>query len=108
MAMQEAKGSSTFNEKWNKQDLQVNDTIEGFYVDTHTSNFPDDTATYYVILTEDDKKMDIKGTSGIESKFKEIPVGSFVRVTFLGKVKTKNGRFMNDYKVEYDPDMKAE
>lgn len=108
MAMKEAQGSSAFNEKWNKQDIQVGDKIEGFYVDTHTSNFADDNATYYVILMEDDKKMDIKGTSGIESKFKEIPVGSYVRVTFNGKVKTKQGRFMNDYKVEYDDEKKVE
>ena len=106
--MQEAKGGSAFNPKWNKQDIQAGDTIEGFYVDSHTSNFADDTATYYVILMEDDKKMDIKGTSGIESKFKEIPVGSYVKVTYKGKLKTKSGRFMNDFEVLYDPDKRVE
>lgn len=109
MAMQEAKGSGgSFNPKWNGQNIKEGDTIEGFYVDTHKSNFADDTATYYVILKKNDEKMDIKGTSAIESKFQEIPLNSFVKVTFTGKVRTKSGRFMNDYKVEYDPDMKAE
>jgi hypothetical protein len=108
MAMQEAKGGSVFNPKWNTQDIQVGDTIEGFYVDSHKSNFADDTATYYVILSKDDTKMDIKGTSGIESKFQEIPVGSYVKVTYKGKLKTKSGRFMNDFEVMYDPDKKVE
>ena len=58
-------------------------------------------------LCEGDVKKKIMGQADIRRKFEQIPVGSYVWVEFTGFKETDNGA-MKEYKVEFDPDMKAD
>lgn len=108
MARQEAIASYDDSEVWNKKgEISVGDKLEGFYIEhqTFTSKFGEGDA--YIILCEDDVKKKIMGQADIRRKFEQIPVGSYVWVEFVGFTETKNGA-MKEYKVEFDPDMKAD
>lgn len=108
MARQEAIATYDDSEVWNKKgEIQVGDKLEGFYIEhqTFTSKFGDGDS--YIILCEDDKKKKIMGQADIRRKFEQIPVGSYVWVEFIGFKETDNGA-MKEYKVEFDPDMKAD
>ena len=99
MARQEAIASYDNSEVWNKKgEISVGDKLEGFYIEhqTFTSKFG-----------EGDVKKKIMGQADIRRKFEQIPVSSYVWVEFTGFKETDNGA-MKEYKVEFDPDMKAD
>ena len=65
-------------------------------VGPHSSNV-------YVLATEDGD-VSVWGSTVLDNKFNEIPLGSTVYVESLGKVKGKHGSSYKDYKVMYKVD----
>lgn len=59
------------------------------------------TFTSYQIETEEGEKMAVTGGM-LHRKFAQIPKGTTVRVTYLGKVKVSGGNTAKDFKVECD------
>jgi len=62
-------------------------------VGVHSSNV-------YIIQTETDT-FSVWGSTVLDTKFQEIPIGSDVYIEFLGKTKGKTGTEYKDYKVLY-------
>lgn len=58
----------------------------------------------YVIQTEDaEDPMSVWGSTVLDTKFQEIPVGSEVKIEYLGTVKGKGPKPYKDFKVLYKP-----
>lgn len=66
-------------------------------VGPHSSNV-------YVLETEEGESVSVWGSTVLDNKFSEIPLGSTVYVESLGKTKGKNGTSYKDYKVMYKAD----
>lgn len=89
-------------ETWNRED-----TIEGLYVRKRTNIGANDSNMY--VLQVKDGEVGVWGSTVLDTKFEEIPVGSKVRIEPLGKVKSeKTGRSYIDFKVLYIPSAKAQ
>ena len=102
--MARKSASASFNIVWNK-DLKTGDTIDGYYVDKKvvTGQFGDQTK--YVIETPDGTLYDIFSSASLERQFKNVPEGCYVWVTYEGEVKSKNGRTVKQYTVDYDDEI---
>lgn len=60
-------------------------------------------STLYILKTKTED-ISIWGSAVLDDRFAQIPIGSEVRVTGLGKTKSeKSGREYYDYKVEFRP-----
>lgn len=104
MARQSATQNYTKTEIWNK-DLAEGATIEGFYVrkEEFTTQYGD--SVKYVIETKDGTEFGIYGSATLDRQFKNVPEGCYVWVIYDGEVKSKNGRTVKQYSVDYDPEL---
>lgn len=96
--------SATFNITWNK-DLKEGDSIEGYYVDTKVVSGQFGENTKYTIETKDGTLYDIFASASLSSQFKNVPEGCYVWITYDGEVKSKNGRTVKQYTVDYDDEI---
>jgi hypothetical protein len=66
-------------------------------------------ASNMYMVREDDKDEDtgVWGSSVIDSRFEEVPVGSRVRIEFLGTEKSNRGNTFKNYSVKYIPNKDA-
>lgn len=84
-------------ESWDKEG-----ELHGYYyqhkenVGIHQSN------VYMIVDSETDKPVQVWGSTVLDNKFQEIPLGSEVWVTCEGKKKSKSGTSYTDYNVDYD------
>lgn len=99
-----AEVKSTFPVPWKPE--QEGDTLEGTY---HGYNIvPDGRGqTFKSHKFKEDGAEEYDGISGamIDQKMERIPKGTYVWVTYLGEVQTKNGK-AKDFKVECDSTVK--
>ena|ERR1051325_10206396 len=65
-------------------------------VGAHNSNV-------YVMRKEDGTELGVWGSTVINGRFEEIPVGSLVKIEALGEVKSKTGTKYKDYLIQYKP-----
>lgn len=88
-------------ETWNK-DLEAGATIEGTYIKKEfvTSNFGENEK--YIIKTPDGTLKGIFSTASLARQFTNVPVGSYVWVTYKGTETSKSGRMVKVFEVEYD------
>jgi hypothetical protein len=100
MAFKKVSGSQSGYDTmtWDKF---TNKVIEGKYVEKQENVAGKPGANIFVLENEDGKWAVWSGTA-LEASFAVIPVGSLVRVEYLGKEKTKNGREFNKYEVSVD------
>lgn len=71
----------------NKWTPIIGDCIQGYYVKTVPAVKQDESNQY--ILEVDGKEMTVFGTTDLDSKFKEVPLGWEVRITFMEEKKMK-------------------
>lgn len=76
--------------------------VTGTYVKKRSDVGPN-SSMVYTLRFENGEEVGVWGSSVIDTKFKEIPVGSLVKVEFLGKVSGKRGTQYKDYDVKYKP-----
>ena len=105
--MARKSASKTFTEKtiWNTKDLTVGSTIEGYYIDKEEFTSQYGETTCYVIEDNAGKKFGIYGSASLDRQFKNVAEGYYVWVTYNGEVKSKNGRTVKDYSVDYDDEI---
>lgn len=76
------------------------DVIFGTYK-AHKSNVGPNNSEVYVIKEDDkDEPTSVWGGTVLDSRFEEIPIGSRVKIEYLGKTKGKRAEY-KDYKVVY-------
>ncbi len=93
-AVEAGSGSGT---TWDANEQKV---IFGTYKHSKSNVGPNDSMVY--IVKEDDKDEDtsIWGSTVLDTKFADVPLGSRVQVTYLGKTDGKRGQY-KDYKVVF-------
>jgi len=92
--------ATTEFEKANTQYLGT--TLEGLYVEMLTG-IGAKGANMYVLETEAHGKVSVFGSTVLDGKFKKVPVGSQVKIEYLGKEKAKSGNEYNNFKVLFAP-----
>lgn len=81
---------------WDKQgELNGNYVEKKTNVGTHQSNV-------YIINTEGDTMVQVWGSTVLDGKFEDVPLGSEVWIECLGETTSKKGTKYVDYSVEYD------
>ena len=73
--------------------------IQGVYKRKESNVGPNNSMKY--VLDVDGNETGVWGSTVIDSKFEQIPVGSEVRIEFLGKKKGQRGNEYKDYKFQY-------
>lgn len=120
MAFKEAKEQFGKMLRWDEQGddsktVYLGDVIEGLYVSKKDNVGQNESTVYELRLKEsfykDENGLSVVsfwGSALLDGKFKDIPMGSLVRLTYLGKVqpKTPTGRPYHNFKVEYDDTVK--
>lgn len=115
MAFQEAKESMGVCVRWTENPKNTDDksiylgtVISGYYVNLKTDVGRNESNLYEIKL-KTGELVGIWGSGLLDGKFKEIPMGSEVRITYLGvcQPKTPKGRAYQNFKVEFDPTSKA-
>lgn len=85
---------------WNKN-LQPGAMIEGTYIkkEMFSSHFGE---TEKYIIESDEEKYAVFASASLQNQFVNVPVGSYVWITYKGEEQTKSGRPVKVYVVEYD------
>ena len=78
--------------------------LNGIYVEKKT-NVGAHMSNVYIINTEGDTMVQVWGSTVLDNKFQEIPIGSEVWVECLGETTSKKGTKYVDYNVEYDDEL---
>lgn len=87
-------------ETWNK-DLNEGDSLQGVYIAKQTFQGNYGESVKYVIDCNG-TMYGVFGSASLDSQFAQIPVDSFVWITYKGEVQSKNGRTVKQYDVDYD------
>jgi hypothetical protein len=90
----ELSGGSDSNATWDRQD-----PIQGVYVSKKTDVGPNNSNMYN--LKTSDGEVGVWGSTVIDSKFEQIPLGAEVRIEPLGMAKSKMGKEYADFKFQY-------
>lgn len=90
---------------WNTKDLVEGSTLEGKYVSSETfiGNYGE--TTKYIVEASDGTNYGIYSTASIDRQFKNIPEGSYVWITFRGLEKSKNGREVKVFDIDFDDEL---
>lgn len=92
------KASSDLAPSWDKEKQK---TVEGCITEKkeHVGQYD---STVVTVEQKGGEKVAVWAKGVLEGQLKPLPVGSIIRVTYTGKVKTKNGRMANAFDLEYD------
>lgn len=95
------EAGSTSGDAW---DMKVQPILVGTYKAKKTNVGPNNSNMYMV--REDGKEEDtgVWGSTVIDGRFEEIPVGSRVKIEYLGEEKSQRGSTFKNYKILYIPD----
>jgi len=84
-------------------DWEKDKVLEGRFINSRKVNTVNGESWLYTIEKEDGKKVDVWGKTLLDSFFHNIPLGSKVRITYQGKLKSqKGGRSYHAFVMEYD------
>lgn len=103
--MARKSATPTFNITWNNKDIQEGATLEGYYIGKAIVTGQYGQKTKYTIETKDGTLYDVFSTTTLERQFNNVPEGVYVWVTFQGETKSKNGRNVKLYSVEFDDEI---
>ena len=68
-----------------------------------------DGLNFYVIEQIDEKRLSVLGRKILDDFFNAMPIGTIVKIEYVGKVKPKGGgRSYHNYKLEYDEETKPD
>lgn len=86
---------------WNK-DLEVGAAIEGKYIGMETFEGKYGMTNKYIVRGTDGVDWGVFGSASLDRQFAKIDEGSYVWIEYKGEEKTKNGRTVKVYVVDYD------
>lgn len=86
----------------NNDDMwDLKDPLEGRYVSKKVGVGANSSMVYTIALPT--HNVGVWGSTVLDSKFQEVPIGSEVRVEFLGMNKGKSGKEYKDFKLLFRP-----
>lgn len=91
-----------------ERETPANDTdfIDGWLIGYEENQGKDKNSTIYTLINPDDSgQKSVWGRMILNESLKKVPMGSFIRIQWLGKVKAKQagGRSYHTWNVAYDP-----
>jgi len=94
--------------KADEKTVYLGEVVNGWYV-TKKEKVGQNESNVYEIKLKDGRLVSMWGSSLLDGKFAEIPLGSEVRVSYLGisQPKTPKGRAYQNFRVEFDKDSRA-
>lgn len=92
------EAGSASGETW---DLEKQPILIGTYKNRKENVGINKSNVYIIDEDEKDEPTSVWGSTVLDTKFEEIPVGSRVKIEYLGKVKGKAPQPYKDYKVLY-------
>lgn len=95
------KSAVTIAKTWNK-DLEAGATLEGVYLKKEIYKGDYGNSNKYIIQTKAGEKFAVYSTSSLANQFQNVPEGSYVWIEYKGEEKSKKGRTVKVYTVEYD------
>ena len=98
---QSAKGADI---SFNWADKNAGDTVEGHYFNVEHGKGEKGNSSIYTLKQENKENVTFWGSAVLDDQFSKIAMGSYVRVTYNGKVKSKSGSSQyHSFLVEFDP-----
>lgn len=82
--------------------FEENDTLIGKYVGMRSGVGTNNSNAYDVEV--DSEVVSFWGSTVIDSRMSQVPMGSMIKVKYLGKQEGKNGRSYKNYAIFYKPD----
>jgi len=80
-----------------------NSVLEGVYIAKKNVQTANGSSWLYTVQKENGVNLDVWGKAILDSFFQSIPIGSLVRITYKGKMKSaKGGRTYHAFDLEYD------
>lgn len=117
MAFQEAIEQMSELIRWNPEPKNAEDkslylgpVVTGYYLEKKTKVGQNESNLYELEVIDPagaaGRRVSMWGSSLLDGKFDDIPLGCMVRITFLGvsQPKTPKGRAYQNFKVEFDKD----
>lgn len=101
MAMQKIERKS-FGDEIKVKLENKGDVLEGYYEGSETFELNGKTLTKHRFKNEEGKIVSILGSYQLNEDLPQVPKGSFTRVTYEGKTKTKRGGTVNNYAIEFE------
>ena len=101
MAMQRIERKSFGDETRAKLEKE-GDFLEGEYLGAETFDHQGKPLTKHRFKDENGKTVSILGSHQLNEDLPKVPTGSFTRVTFQGKSRTKRGGTVNNYLIEFE------
>lgn len=89
----EIGGGDANQDMWDREG-----TVQGKFTNKQTEVGPNK-SNVYTLTQEDGSTIGLWGSTVLDTKFDQIPLGSMVKIESLGKVKGKGGSSYYDYKV---------
>ena len=95
------KAGSMDSDAW---DFTKNSILEGLYVKKQVQVGPNDSNMYHIENKADNEMYGVWGSTALDAKFGEIPLGSEVKIEYLGEATSeKTGRTYKNFEVLYRP-----
>lgn len=101
MAMQRIERKS-FGDETRFNFEKEGDTLEGYYQGAETFDNKGKPLTKHRFKDENGKIVSVLGSFQLNEDLPKVPTGSFTRVTFEGKSRTKRGGTVNNYIIEFE------
>lgn len=90
----EAGGGS--GKTWDREGVLI-----GKYISKQDNVGPNNSTMYKLQVEGEDDTTGVWGSTVLDSRFEEVPVGSLVRIECLGKEVSKRGNSFTNYSVKY-------
>jgi hypothetical protein len=87
-------------ETYPSQDWEKDETLEGILVEKRMGVGPNK-SKLFVVENKKHEKISVWG-SAVLDRLDTLPVGSLVKITYLGKEKGKRGTMYKNYDIQYD------
>jgi hypothetical protein len=98
MAFKKFQADRNETHDWEKEKV-----LEGVYVSKRNVLTINGDSWLYTVEKAGGKKVDVWGKAMLNSFFQNIPIGSMIRITYKGKMKSaKGGRTYHAFELEYD------
>lgn len=77
------------------------DSVEGVLLEKSTQQFREGVVGRYAVQSDaSDKPTTFLGSTAIDDLLKNIPEGTYIRLTYVGEIATRSGMKMKDMKLE--------
>lgn len=97
--MSEWKTAGNASDSWKPEN--EGDSITGVYTGSKSDVGINKSEVYLIQVAGEEDTTSVWGSTVLDTKFQEIPVGNEVRIEYLGQVKGKGPKPYKDFNVQY-------